>query len=436
MRKHLLPTGTGVANALQFFALLLSLMPTLSQSANGLKPIGIGAESAAMGGADIAVVRDTTALHSNPAGLALIPGGLIDAYTGGAYPLDIRHRDELGNDVETKGVSPSLGYLGFARHLEDQPLSIGFGVLGQGAKVSYSDMRTIYGTRDNLFSQSEAASVSAGLAYGIDNRWSIGAAVTAIRVAVSQHVLPDTSFVDFLVPANSFFGFRMDEVEASGTGFRFGVMYQASSTLRWGLAYASRVDLTLTGNRFVSNQTALGLGNVVYQDVRLTGLRQPREIGSGVALQMNERLLAVIELNWIEWSDAITTTTLTVSQPNNPLAPSPLTVTTNNNWRDQYVLALGFAYALDAKTVLRLGYNYGRNPVPPETLSPLLAPIGERHLTFGFGREIAGGWRVDGGLEYLFPKQIRYTNPSSPFGPDAVEKNEGLGLHLSLARRW
>jgi len=40
--------------------------------------------------------------------------------------------------------------------------------------------------------------------------------------------------------------------------------------------------------------------------------------------------------------------------------------------RDQYVVALGAALPLDPVTTLWAGYNYGRNPIPASSLSPLL----------------------------------------------------------------
>lgn len=56
----------------------LLLLTGQALAANGLNPIGFGAESVGMGGADLAVARDTTAMNTNPAGLAQLPGGRLD----------------------------------------------------------------------------------------------------------------------------------------------------------------------------------------------------------------------------------------------------------------------------------------------------------------------------------------------------------------------
>ena len=90
-------TGIGVAGAV---LALLCLFPAPAHPTNGLNMIGFGAESVAMGGADLAVARDTSAMNNNPAGIARIPGSALDVYGAIAYPLSVAHRDQFGNDVE------------------------------------------------------------------------------------------------------------------------------------------------------------------------------------------------------------------------------------------------------------------------------------------------------------------------------------------------
>ena len=53
----------GVSEALILLAGLL--LPAAAVATNGLNQIGFGTESVGMGGADIAVARDTSALNTN-----------------------------------------------------------------------------------------------------------------------------------------------------------------------------------------------------------------------------------------------------------------------------------------------------------------------------------------------------------------------------------
>jgi long-chain fatty acid transport protein len=122
--------------------------------------------------------------------------------------------------------------------------------------------------------------------------------------------------------------------------------------------------------------------------------------------------------------------------PDNAAAPPRLENTARLDWRDQYVLALGVEYQWDEATALRAGYNHGRNPVPRETTNPLLAGIGERHLTFGVTRRLAAEWDLAAGIEYLLGNAVTYTNPELPFGPGAQERTSYVGVHLMVSRRW
>jgi hypothetical protein len=56
---------------------------------NGINLIGFETESTLMGGADIAVARDASALNTNPAGLTQIHGQAFDGFTSRDCALSI-----------------------------------------------------------------------------------------------------------------------------------------------------------------------------------------------------------------------------------------------------------------------------------------------------------------------------------------------------------
>jgi long-chain fatty acid transport protein len=143
-----------------------------------------------------------------------------------------------------------------------------------------------------------------------------------------------------------------------------------------------------------------------------------------------------LKVSWLDWSDAVDSSKLVASQPNNAGAPGTLVFPAEHNWRDQIVLAMGLIHDLSARTLIRAGYNYGRNPVPPETLSPLLAPITEHHLTFGFGHRWRKHWEFDAALEYNINNAVTYTNPALPLGTDIEEELESFAIHFNVTRRW
>ncbi len=98
------------------------------------------------------------------------------------------------------------------------------------------------------------------------------------------------------------------------------------------------------------------------------------------------------------------------------------------DWKDQYVLAIGLAWDLSDRVVLRAGYNDGKNPIPSSTVNPLLPASHEQTLTCGAGYALRGGWKIDAALEYMLDKKVTYDNPSSPLGNGATEEWHVIGL--------
>jgi len=404
------------------------------QANNGLNLIGFGAESVTMGGADLAVARDTSALNTNPAGMVQIPGKRLDLYSAVAYALDVRHQDSLGNDEEISNKHIVLGDLGYVQRLSSIPIALGVGLFAQGgAGYVYQDLTTPFGNQDDLSSLFRIAKLNAGGALEVNPNFSIGATLSVLHADLNQKIFPDTSFYNSSLPQQSFFGFNLQNMTATNVGYKLGGMLRVGDRAKLGMAYTSRVNLEMDGGKFISDLSGLGLGKVAYHDVTMKGLNLPQELGLGVAVQATKPLLASVEIKWIDWSSAIKSSTLKAADPDNPVAPPVQTLTQKNDWRDQTVIAVGAAYELTDNAVLRAGYNFGRNPIPNKNLNPLLAAISEETVTAGAGYRLTDHWRMDGGVEYEFKNKVRYTNPNLPFGPNSTETAELVALHLSVS---
>ncbi len=232
-----------------------------------------------------------------------------------------------------------------------------------------------------------------------------------------------------------FSGYQIEGPYVVKPGLMIGVQYRLRPALTLGATYTSATDLPLEGGHLTADLSAQGLGKVTYHDVSLTGLSLPQEVALGLAWQVNEPLLFAFKLAWLDWSEALKRSRLSARNPDNPAAPAEMVGVSTLNWRDQYVFALGMDYALDARTHLLAGYNYGRNPVPAEHTQPLLAAISEHHLTLGLKLSGDSPWQQIFGVEYQPGAKVRYTNPELPFGP-SEERNRYVALDAMLSRRW
>lgn len=424
-RQHAAARRPALGATLLAGALLLSP----AWATNGFNLIGFGAESTLMAGADVAVARDTSALNTNPAGLAQIDGRLADGFGSVLRTFDLVHHDGFGNDKHASNRYTLLGGGGYARALGDSGCTAGVGMFAQGgAGGVFRDVHTAFGTTDELSSLFAIAKLVPGIGCRINEQLSVGASVSLVYAAIDQKLFPDTS-----VAAAPFAGYQLKGADALEAGFRLGVQYRVSEALTLGASYTSRTELPLTGGSLVADYSDMGLGRVRYADASVTGFALPREIALGAAIRPADKWLLSFELNWINWSDAVNTVTVRATGPDNGAAPAVYELASAGDWDDQWVIASALAYDWDARTTLYLGHNYGRNPIPARNSSPLLAGIIEHHVTAGMARQITPEWRLTGGLEYMLPVKVDYSN--ALFGPAQV-RNEALTLHLMVSRRW
>jgi long-chain fatty acid transport protein len=180
----------------------------------------------------------------------------------------------------------------------------------------------------------------------------------------------------------------------------------------------------------------MGLGRVTYRSVHISGLAEPQEAGVGVAAQLTDQLLLAIDLKWLNWSGVLKRSTLSASQPDNAAAPPSLAATSSLNWRDQFVVAFGAAYDLSPETVFWAGYNYGRDPIPAATLSPLLAAIGQHHFTVGLRSHVSESLMLGASLEYLLPIAANSTDTELPLSANLRVSTGYLAFHAGLKWVW
>ncbi len=414
----------------KIIACLLGLFATTSHATNGINLIGFGAESTLMAGADVAVARDSSALNTNPAGLAQIDNKHFDVYGSLLRITDLSHKDQFGNDRHASNRYTGLGGMGYAQKLQNTPCTAGLGLFAQGGSGGvFENLNTAFGTRDEYSGLFAVAKVTTGLGCKVNDKWSVGGSFGLVYAQAEQKIFPNTS-----VPPD-FAGISIKGADSLRTSFKLGIQYQATPQLTLAAAYTGKTELPLSGGQLKLNMTGAGLGVVKYRDVKLNGLALPEEIAVGAAYQMNERLLLSLKINWINWSDAMRSNVLIARKPDNAALPDILN-TAAMDWNNQLVYALGMAYRYNDKLTWYAGYNYGKNPIPKNNSNPVVAGIFDHHLTFGGSYQLSSEWLMFAGIEYDFRKKVNYSNSDLPFADNAQLRNEAVWLHVMLSRRW
>lgn len=418
-------------------AALLLLGPSAGFASNGINLTGFGTESSVMGGADIALARDTTAPGTNPSGLTQIEHGAFDIYASPYAVTDVSHNDSLGND---KGISNPVGLIfggGYAHHTPGSALYYGVGVfVSAGIGFAYHDLENVFGTRDTARAILGVSRVAPAVAWKVNDKLSLGLTVSPVYSAIQQTFLPGTSVANAQDPQLSFFGFDFDKAQGLSMSARAGLQYRVSDSLLVAAAYASRTPVRLRDGNLRVNYSAINEGVVTYNDARLDGLNLPQEVTLGLRYEPSTRLMWVFEVNWMNWDDAINSTVLTARRPNNANVADNVRIESKVDFRDQFVLSVGMVQQWDEKTRVRAGINYAHRPIPNKNLSPIFPIIQASHIAVGISRIVAVGWELGLGLEFQPLQAVNYDTPGGVFGEQGEERNEAFLLHMMVSHRW
>jgi len=444
--------------AIPLAGLLLLAVPPAAGS-NGMNMIGFGAESIAMGGADLAISGSASAMNINPAGIGRAPRPEL-AFALGVMSPALEHEDRLGNRAEDVLDRYPMPFVGYVHPLGDVTLGVGLFVQG-GMGAEYRGLATPFSAlagsgrmppdlfagsavpaTDRTLTNLAHAKLTPTVAWRVRPDWTVGASLQISYVTADMELFPDTSVradVDGSGaagdgPGELFFGLDAEGLSDVGLGLRLGFQHE-SGRLSVGGSYATETELDLGGGSMTMNLAAMGLGKVPY-DCRMRGLTWPRQAGLGVAYQVRSGILAVADVDWVNWSSAISTVEIELENPGVAQAPGERRIALPMGWKDQWVAALGVELRPGPGWALRLGYNHGATPVPDALLRPLFPAIAERHATGGAGLS-RGPWTLDFALEVALDS--RKTNPSedpavNPFGPGSQESLSQLVAHFMVRR--
>ncbi len=418
---------------LRLTALLLGATWSMAlpvRAGNGINLSGFGAQSLAMGSADIAVGGSTAAVNINPANLSTIPGQRFDGSFEPYWSYGYKHADDRNARQPDKpyGLLSNFSYSTKAFR-PDLTFGVGLFVAG-GAGVIYEDLNTIFGTRDEYTAIFGVTKLATGLAWQVDERLSIGAGVNLSYSSFRQKLFPNTSDA-----GSQFFGLRLDGADGVSVNGRIGVTYQLSDTLRLAATYSTINELTLEGGELSVNYSAIGEGVVRYGDATVKGFALPQDAGIGLAWQATPTLLLATEVTWLDWSGALKNATLRARSPDNGNVPQTLEVVQALGFKDQFVFSLGLAYATSDRTTVMAGINLARNPIPNANLTPAINLSQELEFNAGFRHKLGKTWEVASALQFQPGKSEAGRNPAQPF----INNREGYGvlaLMLEVSRQW
>lgn len=396
-------------------AMLTGLAGT-AMATNGDNLIGIGPIARAMGGVGIAAPQDAiSATFANPAGMCFgpyCPGSEVN-FSGTLFmPRPETRVVSPGSGVSQKDSDEkvyAIPAFGLSRPIGDKwrfGLSA-YGVSGLG--VDYRDTGlSFFGSTSNMNTQLQIMKFSPNVAYLVNDNLSVG---------LGLHI--DYSALD--LGSGTSFNY--------GYGVQVGAIYKVSDYVSLGITYKTPQSVD---HENVSDFD----GNGTMDDLTL---ESPQELGIGVAVEpIPGKLLVEVNGKWVNWKDA--------------------DGYEDFDWDDQYVIAVGAQFKPTDKLALRVGYNYGENPVKehanfngagttnvqgkvvPNYNYEFLRIVGfpaivEHHLTAGLGYEFSDSFAVNVAYMHAFEETITESS-TNPFPVTLESTLEEDSLELGLTWRF
>jgi long-chain fatty acid transport protein len=430
------------------------VQPALANNATNL--LGYSAAAQGMAGAASVSVLDTSLINTNPASLFLLPdsldrdpqssikGGFGSFDVGVLVPL-LHHTDVFNNDRDGENDPFIALQGGVALRFKALPdFTFALGIFSQsGLGTDFRRLNTAFGTRDDLTSYERFIKLQSGISYKVTEDLSVGVGPYLGYSDLMLHLFPRTSVPGFAgieigSECTKNFGLGEPGGDCPWTvvaGAKVGLTYRVTPEFTVGAVYTSAGNFGYHDGQAMLDFSFAGLGRVRYSDVSVSGITHPQNVQVGLAYRPTPRWLLALDLTWHDWS-VFEDFTFKLRQPNKPGAPTVVNLKVIQDWRDQYVVAVGAAYQIiqDVLTV-RGGYNYSNNPQKDKNFVPVIQVPWEHHITAGVGYT-AGHLEFDAGFVYAFEKKITYTNQAQPFGPNAVDRPEGYSINLAVGYRF
>jgi len=392
---------------------------------NGMNMIGYNIRSSGMGGADAAIAGDCSGSACNPATLGRQRENSMALGLSLLLPETTHSPSNFTSDVEGEDLIFPLPYLAYAQKLSPtSPWTLGLDMFAQGGMgVDVHEFPTSDGP-GSFDSQVRYGRVTGAANYLVNDRLSLGLGAMIGYADMEFSLFPENQG-----------GFSVEDLSSFGYAGKAGIHYRINEIVSIGAQYTTEAALDFDNGTLTANYGPAGSFTF---DAEMEDFTWPKEAEFGIAVQATPQLLLAADVKWIGWSDAIDQVKLKANGGAEglppPVSPGSDAIMFNMNWDDQWVYAFGVEFAVNQAHAIRLGYNYGKSPVPDGNLNPLFPAIVEHHLTVGYGI-ILTGWALDFAYEHAFENTQTNDNPDllvNPFGPGISVSQAQNTFHFAV----
>jgi long-chain fatty acid transport protein len=220
------------------------------------------------------------------------------------------------------------------------------------------------------------------IAYRITDQWSIGAGFNAqyAQAKLEQKVdIPLPGFPDgdiFVKPS------------AWGWGANVGVLYEPTTTMRFGVAYRSQINSTLSGLAKVRNVPGFKSGSIDAE------LNLPDTVTASGLVPVLPGLQLVGDVSWTHWA--------VFNQLRGTFNNGLPDLVVDENFRDTWRGSLGFNYAISDAWAVRMGGTFDQSPVTNSNRTVRIPDSDRWLLGVGTGYHLTESLVIDFAYLHIF----------------------------------
>jgi len=399
--------------------LSLAAALTLGMSANAMAAGFQLAEYSATGlgrafAGEAAMADNASAQFRNPAMMTYLEGTQVSL--GAIYVdpnIDVEGKTKFGPmslQTETKDIANSAVIPNFylSHQINEQ------WVAGLAIATNYG-METnlgsdFYGSLFGNQAMVKSVEINPNLAYKINEQFSIGGGVRYIMAeghfgATLPNTLPP-QIEGMIGSLAKFKGKDLKYMEGEDTawGWQLGAAWQINPNNRIGVNYRSAVDLTLEGKASglaYDKVTAMQGNNPSKDYAGSMALTLPATAEIASFHQLTDKVAVHASFNWTDWSS------FEKLEANIPSISSKPDLIKEENWEDNYRLAIGTTYQYTNKFVLRTGVAYDTSAVNDEHRTQTIPETDRLWLSLGAGYAWSENLTLDAGFTYIFAKDAK-----------------------------
>jgi long-chain fatty acid transport protein len=306
-----------------------------------------------------------------------------------------------GKKSDDLGLTAAVPHGAYSHQYNDQ-LWFGLSVNAPyGLRTEYND--NWVGRYSTIKSELTTVNINPSIAWKIDEHASVGFGVSALYAdgeltnAVDGGLGATLRGIPLPTPwvpgSNTYDGKAKLTGDDWGYGYNMGILLEPSDSTRLGIAYRSKVNLTIEGDAKVSGLPApLNVLNGT-KNAKLD-ISLPDSLSLSGLHHLNPRWTIMADVTWTKWSN--------LNELDVKIQGGSQSVT-QLQWNDTTRYAIGATYKYNESWLFRSGVAFDETPVPDAQLRTARIPDADRTwLSFGANYKLNKKLSFDLGYAHLF----------------------------------